>query len=399
MSESERRDPGATLGDDAAWEALAAAIERSAERLGRAGSERERTEGTRHLLRFLASGLATCVNHDDPDAPTFGRMIDSARPWGLDNPDCHYLYAPLREGAYRVFGERGSACHVEFQVNWGHFASGDIAQWGTIGSLDARDLECDSEGRFELFIGGPRRQANWIESREDAEFLLVRQLFLDWERERPATLAIERVDATEPFAPPTKAWVESRLDKLARWLDRGGALWDRMSEAYLAMPENSLVFYDPSASGGRAGAVGQLYGMGNFHCAADEAVLLEFEPPACTYWGVSLANTWWECVEYASRQASLNRAQAKLSDDGVFRAVIAHEDPGVANWLDPAGNARGSLTARFVHADARPEARLRRVPRSELEGLLPANTPRVSPTERARQRVARRRALHLRLSR
>ena len=36
----------------------------------------------------------------------------------------------------------------------------------------------------------------------------------------------------------------------------------------------------------------------------------------------------------------LNGHQAVL-DDGVFRAVVAHRDPGVANWLDTAGNRRG----------------------------------------------------------
>ena len=389
----------AELADGSAWSALCAALERSAARLSRAESERERAEGTRHLLRFLASGLASCVNHDDPDAPLFGRMIDYARPWGLDNPDCLYLYAPLREGAYRVWGERGTASHVEFQANWGHFANGDISQWGTLGSLDGRDLVCDSQGRFELFIGGEARETNWIPSAQDAEFLLVRQLFLDWETERPATLAVERVGSPGPIAPPTSEWVVDRLEKLTRWLDRGGALWDRMSEGYLGMPENSLVFYAPEAAGTRAGAAGQLYGMGNFHCAAAEAVIVEFTPPACAYWGISLANTWWECVEYASRQASLNAAQATLGSEGRFCAVIAHDDPGVANWLDPAGNSRGSLTARFVHAAGEPVASLRRVRRDALEDALPSDTPRVSASERAEILERRRRALHLRLSR
>lgn len=386
------------LAEGSAWSELCSAIERSAARLSRARSARERAEGTRHLLRFLASGLATCVNHDDPDAPLFGRMIDYARPWGLDNPDCHYLYAPLRAGAYRVWGDRGTAPHIEIQANWGHFANGDISKWGTYGSLDGRDLVCAPDGSFELFVGGEERATNWIPSGDDAEFLLVRQLFLDWERERPARLAIERVDASAPIAPPTSQWVVEHIEKLVRWLDSGGALWDQMSEGYLGMPANSLVFYAPEAAGTRAGAAGQLYGMGNFHCGPDEAVIVEFVPPACTYWGVSLANTWWECIEYGSRQASLNAAQAELDADGVFRAVIAHDDPGVANWLDPAGNPRGSLAARFVHADGRPEATLTRVARAALGDRLPADTLRVSADDRARVLTDRRRALQLRLS-
>ena len=34
--------------------------------------------------------------------------------------------------------------------------------------------------------------------------------------------------------------------------------------------------------------------------------------------------------------------------------MIAHEDPGVPNWLDPAGNRRGTLAVRFLNAEAVP---------------------------------------------
>lgn len=379
--------------DGSAWRELCAALERSAGRLARADSPRERAEGTRHLLRFLASGIANCVTHDDPDYPVFGRMIDYARPWGLDNPDCLYLYAPLRgEAVYRVWGLRGSARHIDFQVNWGHFANGSIAEWGTLGSRDGFDLACEPDGSFELWIGGPPREGNWIPSGENAEFLLVRQLFADWESERPADLLIEREGAAWPIAPPSGAWVAAHLEKLARWLEKGGALWDQMSDAYLSMPENTLVFHMPEAAGARAGAAGQVYGMGNFHCGPEDAVIVEFAPPACHTWGVALANTWWECIEYASHQCSLNDFQAQLDADGLFRAVIAHADPGVANWLDPAGNPRGSLTARFVRAAEAPRASLRRVPLAELGAALPADTLRVAPDARARALERRRRA-------
>jgi hypothetical protein len=380
-----------------AWRELCAALERASQRVlgeGVPDAPRDRAEGFRHLARFLASGLASCVTHDDPDYPVFGRMIDYARPWGLDNPDCLYLYAPLRgKASYRVWGRRGGACWLEFQVNWGHFANGDIAQWGTIGALDGDALLAAPDGSFELWIGGPERARNWIPSADNAEFLLVRQLFGDWEAERPADLWIEREGAAWPIPSPRTDWMADRLEKLSRWLERGGALWEKMSRAYLSLPENSLVFHMPEGAGARAGAGGQAYGMGNFRCAPDEAVILEFDPPPCRYWGISLANWWWECVEYASRQASLNQVQARADSDGRVRCVIAHADPGIANWLDPAGNVRGSLTARFVKAARKPEVTLRRVPLEALDAALPRDTPRASPAERAAALERRRRAV------
>ncbi len=310
-------------------------------------------------------------------------MIDYTMPWGLDNPDCLYLYASIRGGAqYRISGLRGSANHIDLQVNFGHYANGDVASWGTIASLEGDDLETDGEGRFELFVGGDKEQGNWLPSRDDAEFILVRQYFDDWEREKPADLLIERVGAEYPIPAPTTAQVAASLEKLQRWMERGGALWNQMSLGFLSMSPNSLVIHMPEDAGERSGMRGQAYGMGNFRCAEHEAVIVEMTPPECRHWGVALANRYWECVEYASRQSSLNRAQARLDSDGVFRGVIAHRDPGVANWLDPGGNREGTISARFLWADRAPEVRLKSVDFDALFDELPQDTPRVEAGDR-----------------
>ena len=44
--------------------------------------------------------------------------------------------------------------------------------------------------------------------------------------------------------------------------------------------------------------------------------------PTALYWSVSLGNYWWETIDYANRQSSLNGHQAVVDDDGVFRAVV-----------------------------------------------------------------------------
>ena len=55
---------------------------------------------------------------------------------------------------------------------------------------------------------------------------------------------------------------------------------------------------------------------------------------------MALGNYWWETIDYANHQSSLNGFQAVLDDDGVFRAVVSARDPGVANWLDTAGHGQ-----------------------------------------------------------
>ena len=51
--------------------------------------------------------------------------------------------------------------------------------------------------------------------------------------------------------------------------------------------------------------------------------------------------------DYVHRSVSLNRAQTALQPDGSFEIVIAHEDPGVANWIDTEGRPFAMVFWRF----------------------------------------------------
>lgn len=382
----------------AAWKELCARLEKASELVLGAdvpASPISRAEGFRYLTRFLEAGIRSCVSHANPDYPVFGRMIEYTMTWGLDAPDCLYLYAPVRGGtSYTISGQRGTANHIDLQVNAGHYANGDVGSLETISSMSGFDLTCDSGGAFELSLAHekPVGAANWLALREDAEFVLIRQYFDDWDRERPADLLIERDDAVYPM-PATEAHrVGDDLRRLCTWIERGGALWEQMSRGFLSMPENSLVVHLPENADKRTGMAGQAYGIGNFRCAEDEAVIVEFTPPPCHHWSFSLANYYWESIDYATRQTSLNGHQSCLDPDGVFRAVISHDDPGIANWLDTGGNTQGSIALRFLLADHAPKPILTAVKRAEVDGALP-NAQRISPSDRARVLTARRRAV------
>jgi hypothetical protein len=76
--------------------------------------------------------------------------------------------------------------------------------------------------------------------------------------------------------------------------------------------------------------------------------------------------------------------------------VIAHADPGVPNWIDTEGEARGTLAVRFLLADATPKPHLRTVKLRDLRDHLPAATPRVTAEERSAAIARRSRALQRR---
>jgi hypothetical protein len=79
--------------------------------------------------------------------------------------------------------------------------------------------------------------------------------------------------------------------------------------------------------------------------------------------------------------------------------VIAHEDPGVANWLDTAGHSAGPIILRCVRTESAPVPETRRVQFSEVGSLLPAGARRVTPAERRAALAARRLAVSKRFCR
>jgi len=117
--------------------------------------------------------------------------------------------------------------------------------------------------------------------------------------------------------------------------------------------------------------------------------VIECDVPDARYWAFQLCDAWFRTFDYATRQTSLNGAQMHVDPDGRFRVVIAHDDPGVPNWLDACGHPEGMIQYRFVWARSRPQPTLKRVPLAELRRALPAGHPSVGPVERRRALVAR----------
>lgn len=355
----------------------------------------DRAEGWRYLLRFLGSGIHVVIPAGDPDYPEFCRMIQNGMSWGLDNPDCNYSWARIRgDASYRIGGNRGSARHLEFQVNTGHFGDGNVGGWRTVSSIHGRELQAAEDGSFEIILSPDPHDGNWMKLDPDASFVLLRQYMSDWENERPADLFIERIDAAYPQPALTPDRIEARMDELVTWLSAGARSWENMSRLILATPANQVAMTEPLE--GNAGLRGQSYGLGHYECAPGEAVIVELTPPDCLLWSVQLSGWFWESMEFGARQSSLNGSQAELDSDGVFRGVIAHEDPGVPNWIDPEHHASGTIGIRYLFPDRVEQPTFRTVPAASVRDALPPETRVVTPAERRDRLERRRRAVQLR---
>ena len=122
------------------------------------------------------------------------------------------------------------------------------------------------------------------------------------------------------------------------------------------MPVNDM---NPPNALGIATGGGQstnIYSGGVYQLEADEALIIESHVPVePSFLGFHLSNLWGESLDFESYSSNLNPALMEFGDDGVYRWVVAHADPGVWNWVDTTGLGHGFLTVRYTYEDQPPK--------------------------------------------
>ncbi|HWS47047.1 MAG TPA: hypothetical protein VN636_14365, partial [Acidimicrobiia bacterium] len=177
--------------------------------------------GLRALAHLLEGGL---VGHfeDDPAQPVFRQIVTSTRKSLGDNADAIYFDAAVsHDHAYRVRGRIAGAVYVSFTVEEG--AQDGRFPTGTAGVLNDTQFDVDGDGRFEIFLGGPPRDRNWMALTRDAARITTRHY---WEMERsPAVppipdlaLDIAVLDGPGPLPPPNDASVAAGLRRVTNYI-------------------------------------------------------------------------------------------------------------------------------------------------------------------------------------
>ena len=127
----------------------------------------------------------------------------------------------------------------------------------------------------------------------------------------------------------------------------------------------------------------QRNGEAAFQLAPDEALIIETNmPEKCRYWSIHTMDDHAFLIDWMNRQSNLNGFNAKIDADGVFRAVVSAQDPGVPNWIDNAGYKTGSIQSRWERCTRYPDHTVVKVKVAEVRNYLPAETPVVSAEER-----------------
>lgn len=327
----------------------------------------DRAEGFRYLSRLVRLALEKFVEHADPAAPRFYRLSHETGKIGCDNPDSFYQNAAISgRYEYRLRGKRGTVPYLGFGTYYGSY--GSQARSGCSGYLDAADLQMAPDGSFELILSCREHPGNWLRMEPDTSMLIIRQNFLDREHEQLAEISIERLGAAGPPAPLDPEQLASGLTDAARFVVGTANLFADWAEGFAQHP-NELRPLDPAVTGGAHGDPNIFYYMGYWQIGADEALLIEAEPPPCEYWNFQLNNYWMESLDYRYHRIHYNRHTTTYRADGSFRLVVAHTDPGVPNWVETAGHSCGTMGLRWVKARHHPQPRTRVVKLRELAPL------------------------------
>ena len=127
----------------------------------------------------------------------------------------------------------------------------------------------------------------------------------------------------------------------------------------------------------------------------DEALIVEMDNHD-GFWIFGMGNVFAGSMDFLYRAVSYTPARTKVDTDDVVRLVLAHDDPGVHNWLDTQGFSNGNLTYRNLMSQNVARFRTRLVKRAEVLAALPPGTAMVSSGERMKQMADRYHSIKLR---
>ncbi|MET0986642.1 MAG: hypothetical protein ABW034_14665 [Steroidobacteraceae bacterium] len=331
-------------------------------------------------------------NFYGPPHEWFGMKVPGTR-LGGDGPDSLYVAIALDPTAHtEIHGRWLEPKPADFNANL--FAA--VSFRTTLDILTGQQLQADEQGRFVITldpqpVGG---RANHIQTRSHAKWLFMRQTRSDW-RQVPSTLRVHRQEPpnADPIGEPemVRRAVEYMVDDVPNtyW-------WQAMS---LALAPNSTS--GPFKTAAVGGLVSQSAGFGRVVLADDEALIIKVGHGGAGFRDIVLLNYWYITPDYSRHTSSFTNTQGVDNGDGTTTYVVSLQDPGIHNWLDPAGLKETHLVFRWQlippdSSEGAPFIETQLVKFSELPDRLGPSAKRVTAAERQQQLLQRRAQFQLR---
>lgn len=354
----------------------------------------QRADAFRYLTQNLGQAFDFALETRNTRYPLTHVFSSPTCKLGSDCADFVYIQAWIDgQSVYKISGNRGTARMLNFTVqgprpetmpNGGpsiHEPFGDVPEANLMGDK----LQSEWDGSFEIYIGGPRRGANWLPTTPGSRKLFLRQGFDRWD-ERPATFRIERVDMAEPRPMPMPGEIIDAMDWAGRFLHQIMETVPDWNFTWGGV--NTLNGFPPALDSvddkkrGRA-ATGMRWAI-----APDEALIVEFDRHD-GLWMFTNMGAFCTSMDFLYRPVSYTPSRTAVDGDGRIRLVMTHDDPGYHNWLDTQGFESGQLIYRHMLEGAPVPLATRLVKRAELERELPSDSRKVTPDERSAQLWAR----------
>lgn len=364
-----------------------------------ANPDSQRADAFRFLTQNLGQAFDLALETRDTRYPMIHPFCGPTRKLGGDCADFTYHQAWIDgSSTYRITGTRGTAPFLNVTVQGArpdgpgvlHEPFGDVPE----ANLFGHQLSTSPDGTVELFVGGPPRATDWLPTTPGSRKLFIRQGFDRWD-ETPARLSIERVDMAAPRPLPDP---DALIDAMAWAGDFVTGLmtdWPEFPFTYGGVDAehpNAFPALTDAAGDARRGRAAV-----NMHWVLrpDEALIVEFDAHD-GLWNLTNMGAFFTSMDYLYRPVSYTPSRTAVDGDGRVRMVLAHTDPGVANWLDTQGFERGNLTYRHMLAGHPVPLTTRLVRHAELDAALPADTARVTPAERTARMWERYNGIRLR---
>lgn len=327
-----------------------------------------------------------------PPHSWMGQDVIGARGSGGDGPDQSYSFIPIEYGPrFEIHGQRFDPSPGDTP----YMQSGDVCFNMTLSMLQSYDIVTDADGRFVITLDPEpaNGRPNHIQTEPNARYIFIRECRNDW-REIAAKHRVVRLD------PPS---LPQQTDEQI-----AGLAVHNMSEAVPKMFWFMNIFRwmepnkatDPFHTGNLFGMVTQAISFMRVSLTEDIAILVTVRDGGAAFRNIVLHDYWFRTLPYWKHTSNLNPGQSVNNPDGSTTYVISLKDPGVHNWLSPAGFHDTLFVNRWQALPAdRPEEsrasiRSEIVPFDRLADHLPEGTRYVTPAERAAQ-IAEREATFL----
>lgn len=368
----------------------------------------QRADAFRFLTQNLGQAFDLALETRDPAFPQIHPFTTPTMKLGGDLADFTYRQAWISgDHVYRLSGKRGSARWLNVTVqgprpdkvpgtDWPslHEPFGDIPE----ANLFGHQIETEADGRFDVTIGGPALEKNWLPTTPGTRKLFIREAFDAW-GETPTTLSIERIGMDSPRPLPTPPQMAEAMDWAGQFVT--GLMRDWPEHAWLTSrgvcdPASLNMFpADKAANDASDAKRGRMAAHMVWHLEPDEALIVEMDWHE-GFWLFGMGGALMGSMDFLHRPVSYTPARAKVDEDGVVRLILAHRDPGLHNWLDTQGFSDGNLTYRNLMSQQPATFRTHLVKAAELANHLPKSTAKADPAARAVMLLERYRAIKLR---